>query len=986
MKGKSPKKWWNTTVASKFHEFNESHCDQRDDLTDLSQQGKSIFTSLKKELKKTVVDAKNQQFKKSLKKDKSIIEAFEDIRGLDGRSRLKEIREITCGDKLVTDDVEKASIFNNQFLQRVGNIKEKTKTKKIETDPSDFTPFTQHELRIQLRGMALEKNSPDGVQGILLNHLGPRMLNILLKIFNNSWKHSVVPSDWKDTHWIPVLKKGKPPNLPSSYRMISLTPFIAKLMERMVKERLTYFMQSPNEKKTDGIGFNQTSYRKTRSCRENILYVTDRLRFLKHQKKSAALVLLDIEKAFDSVNHDLLLQRMVDLGIPKHFIAWIQAFLKKRRAAVVVNNEKGSYHNVYSGVPQGTVLSALLFTLYIEKVAERLDITVAKYADDIAFVVDDEGKGFTYHLAKTKYFFNEIEKDLNELKLKVSYEPDKTKLVYYPYSPNSPLQTPFTFTSNLTKNIVPCVDSAKLLGVILDNKLDWKQHISYICRRVNLRLRYLKLVASKAWGQCTATLREVYDLYIRPVITNSCEAFYPEVRYKKIHMDRLLSLHLRGACYVLGALPPTRETRDKIFFEAQQQSINTHLRLETGRWFAKMARITSPLLNVFIPPERISSTPIDSFTRLGMNVLKEHNLLSLSFEKYPIYVHPPWSFSNDFNVFKPEMHVRKKKDKKKNKKACEAVLNEIRKDYEPVLEVYTDGAVVEERGAAGVYIIDSEGNEFLTNKSEAGIICTSFRAEMMAIKNAFVLLFKEFKPPENASVLFVSDSSSALMELEKGGTKQKTRLGSRIWQFIEFFNNKFKTKFIFQHVFSHCGIVGNEEADKLAQNISLKKDEETLLKQKKVPIDYSTHVAKLKHRIKEKFDPRPFPSETERAEEILISQLRIGDCKQTQGKCPRCREKDSVEHLLAKCSKYRKERRMYLQKDSLTQEELKDCLSTIQGLENVFLFMSSARRYVFPEKEKKKENLSQETKKENEENVILQPTLFNTVIQNSQLT
>ena len=336
-------------------------------------------------------------------------------------------------------------------------------------------------------------------------------------------------------------------------------------------------------------------------------------------------------------------------------------------------------------------------------------------------------------------------------------------------------------------------------------------------------------------------------------------------------MDRLLSLHLRGACYVLGALPPTRETRDKIFFEAQQQSINTHLRLETGRWFAKMARITSPLLNVFIPPERISSTPIDSFTRLGMNVLKEHNLLSLSFEKYPIYVHPPWSFSNDFNVFKPEMHVRKKKDKKKNKKACEAVLNEIRKDYEPVLEVYTDGAVVEERGAAGVYIIDSEGNEFLTNKSEAGIICTSFRAEMMAIKNAFVLLFKEFKPPENASVLFVSDSSSALMELEKGGTKQKTRLGSRIWQFIEFFNNKFKTKFIFQHVFSHCGIVGNEEADELAQNISLKKDEETLLKQKKVPIDYSTHVAKLKHRIKEKFDPRPFPSETERAEEILIS-------------------------------------------------------------------------------------------------------------------
>ena len=90
-----------------------------------------------------------------------------------------------------------------------------------------------------------------------------------------------------------------------------------------------------------------------------------------------------------------------------------------------------------------------------------------------------------------------------------------------------------------------------------------------------------------------------------------------------------------------------------------------------------------------LPNFLFSSTPIDSFTRLGMNVLKEHNLLSLSFEKYPIYVHPPWSFSNDFNVFKPEMHVRKKKDKKKNKKACEAVLNEIRKDYEPVLEVYT---------------------------------------------------------------------------------------------------------------------------------------------------------------------------------------------------------------------------------------------------------------------------------------------------------
>eukprot|EP01060_Flectonema_neradi_P001799 TRINITY_DN11119_c0_g1_i3.p1 TRINITY_DN11119_c0_g1~~TRINITY_DN11119_c0_g1_i3.p1 ORF type:complete len:304 (+),score=24.12 TRINITY_DN11119_c0_g1_i3:835-1746(+) len=300
-------------------------------------------------------------------------------------------------------------------------------------------------------------------------------------------------------------------------------------------------------------------------------------------------------------------------------------------------------------------------------------------------------------------------------------------------------------------------------------------------------------------------------------------------------MNRLCALHLRGSSYVIGALQAkTKETATKILREAKQQSIHTHLRLETGRWFAKMIRITDPLLNVRITRKEIPTYPLDTFVRLGMNVLKEHKVLEITYESYPLYEHPPWSRSNFLNVFHSQLPFKKKEDKEENKKKCQEILDERRKKFKPILEVYTDGAVVEERGAAGVYICDGNGELFATHSQPAGIICSSFRAEMAAIRNGLALLNEKseiFK--EKRNVLLVSDSASALREIEKGNFSQKTRLGNWIWGLIMTLNQKKNLNIIFQHVFSHCGIKGNEHADKLASEKVSENDDSSLLEQKK---------------------------------------------------------------------------------------------------------------------------------------------------------
>ena len=169
---------------------------------------------------------------------------------------------------------------------------------------------------------------------------------------------------------IPLLKAVKSPSDMASFRPISLTSCVVKVIERMHAERIYHLAE-----KNEWIADIQAGFRKGHSCTDQIIRVCQGIEDGFQQKPTfhrSVLVLLDYSKAYDTVWRERLLLSMADKGVPLRAIRWIHGFLRNRQARVRLNGETSKSKNFKQGLPQGAVLSPLLFMFFINNLAESL--------------------------------------------------------------------------------------------------------------------------------------------------------------------------------------------------------------------------------------------------------------------------------------------------------------------------------------------------------------------------------------------------------------------------------------------------------------------------------------------------------------------------------------------------------------------------------------------------------------------------------------
>ncbi|GFV76773.1 probable RNA-directed DNA polymerase from transposon BS [Trichonephila clavipes] len=243
--------------------------------------------------------------------------------------------------------------------------------------------FTLRELNFALRAMDLRKSpGPDGIHGFMIGHLGPHDMQKLLDIFNFSWKIGRLPRDWKRAIIIPILKPGKDTSNSASYRPIALTSFDCKLMERLVLARLNVHLNINGLLQSEQYG-----YRKGHGVVDQILYFCQRIRDAQNKKPTNHTVaaLLDMSRVFDRVWRQLLITKLHDyFNIRGRALPWISDFLWDRSIQVKYNNCLSDPFAIRQGVPQGSVLSAVLFSLYITGI-ERV---LAKHCEVGIFAYD----------------------------------------------------------------------------------------------------------------------------------------------------------------------------------------------------------------------------------------------------------------------------------------------------------------------------------------------------------------------------------------------------------------------------------------------------------------------------------------------------------------------------------------------------------------------------------------------------------------------
>ena len=269
---------------------------------------------------------------------------------------------------------------------------------------------------------------------------------------------------------IPLYKNGSK-HLFTNYRPVSLLPQFSKILEKLFNSRLDSFLERHNVLSESQYGF-RTKRSTSQALMESIERITDAI----DNHQYAIGIFIDLRKAFDTINHNILINKLEKIGIRGMAIDWIKSYLDRRKQFVKLGNHSSNCFDIACGVPQGSVLGPKLFILYINDICQLSKLlSMVLFADDTnVFCFGDDldtlQKNINEELYKLKLWF-----DWNKLSLNVS----KTKFMFFGrFRLNTQLKIEIDGVA------IEQVHKIKFLGVTIDDKLSWKPHITHVKYKV----------------------------------------------------------------------------------------------------------------------------------------------------------------------------------------------------------------------------------------------------------------------------------------------------------------------------------------------------------------------------------------------------------------------------------------------------------------------------------------------------------------------
>lgn len=454
------------------------------------------------------------------------------------RKNKQNIPYLTDGiNKLLTDD-EKSELLASTFAKAhsltfnythsvdniVNSTAQKLKLENPTTQNADF--ITINELSSVLSNLKSSKSPGfDNVPNILLKNLPQKAVQLLTRIFNSCIHLNYFPIDFKRAKIIPIQKPNKPNNNPNSYRPISLLSNLGKVYEKLIHTRIETFVMNNNI-----ISEKQFGFKKGHSTVQQIGRIKNKILTNKRLRKSTGLILLDVEKAFDTVWHHGLLYKLVTANIPKYLCKIIADFLVNRKFAVSLNNGISSYKNISAGLPQGSILSPILFSIFTSDFKPNKEADVAYYADDTALI--SASKLTSALMKKMEQSIKVCSRYFKKWKIKINHL--KTQCIIFPFN-KSPKRTP-SRQLRFEGNDIDIQNEVKYLGVILDKKLLFHKHIHSSCDKALKSFRALWPFLNRRSFLSQKNKNLIFKCVIRPCLSYASPIWYKSA---KCHLKRM---------------------------------------------------------------------------------------------------------------------------------------------------------------------------------------------------------------------------------------------------------------------------------------------------------------------------------------------------------------------------------------------------------------------------------------------------------------